>query len=153
MSEIRPDAHLTSGDAALPFVSLRKITKAFGATLANAEIDLDVRAGDVIGLVGGNGAGKSTLMRILSGALNPTLGEIHFDGARASFVNYTMTAAQDRGIRMVHQEFSLCTNLSVAENFYVEEPGGAGFAPAGATATGRARRRRLMRCSRPLAST
>jgi ribose transport system ATP-binding protein len=106
-------------------VRLGGITKAFGATLANAEIDLEVRPGEVIGLVGGNGAGKSTLMRILSGALPPTLGTIAFAGEAVHFADYGTAEAQRRGIRMVHQEFSLCTNLTVAENFFLEEPQGA----------------------------
>ncbi|WDR01301.1 ATP-binding cassette domain-containing protein [Devosia algicola] len=110
-------------------VSLTNITKAFGATLANSGIDLDVREGDVIGLVGGNGAGKSTLMRILSGALAPTLGTIAFNDDELDFLDYGTTEAQRRGIRMVHQEFSLCTNLSVAENFFVEAPDEARLQP------------------------
>lgn len=134
MSEIRPAglqpgyAHPADGHVS-PVVSLRQITKAFGATLANAEIDLDVHSGDVIGLVGGNGAGKSTLMRILSGALQPTLGTIEFAGQSVGLGLYETAEAQRRGIRMVHQEFSLCTNLTVAENFFLEEPHGAGLSP------------------------
>ncbi|TIW03445.1 MAG: ATP-binding cassette domain-containing protein, partial [Mesorhizobium sp.] len=84
-------------------VSLSGITKSFGPTLANAGIDLSVRAGDVIGLVGGNGAGKSTLMRILSGAMWPTLGSISFAGGEVAFAAYDTGEAQRRGIRMVHQ--------------------------------------------------
>ncbi len=133
MTDIRPSERRVGeiSESRRPLVvSLRKITKAFGPTLANAEIDLDVREGDVTGLVGGNGAGKSTLMRILCGAVPPTLGAIAFgDEKPASFVTYDTAGAQARGIRMVHQEFSLCTNLSVAENFFIEEPAGARLAP------------------------
>ena len=57
-------------------VELQGITKAFGPTLANADVDFAVANSDVIGLVGGNGAGKSTLMRILCGITAPTLGQI-----------------------------------------------------------------------------
>ena len=115
--------------AAPPVVSLRGITKAFGATLANAGIDLVVRPGDVVGLIGGNGAGKSTLMRILGGTLRPTLGTVAFDGEPAGHADRSALAAQARGVRMVHQELSLCTNLSVAENFFIEEPGRVRAAP------------------------
>jgi ribose transport system ATP-binding protein len=104
-------------------VELGGITKAFGPTLANADIDFAVANSDVIGLVGGNGAGKSTLMRILCGITAPTLGLIRFDGAEESFVAYDASAAQMRGIRMVHQELSLCSALTVAENFFIETPG------------------------------
>jgi ribose transport system ATP-binding protein len=103
-------------------VELQGITKAFGPTLANASIDFAVAASDVIGLVGGNGAGKSTLMRILCGVTSPTLGHIRFDGAEESFLAYDASAAQSRGIHMVHQELSLCSALTVAENFFIETP-------------------------------
>jgi len=110
-------------------VSLLGITKSFGPTLANAGIDLSVHAGDVIGLVGGNGAGKSTLMRILCGAMRPTLGSISFAGDGVAFAAYDTGEAQRHGIRMVHQELSLCANLSVAENFFLETPGDSASRP------------------------
>jgi len=110
-------------------VSLSQITKSFGPTLANAEIDLAVSAGEIIGLVGGNGAGKSTLMRILCGTMWPTLGSISFAGQMLSFADYNTMEAQRRGIRMVHQELSLCANLSVAENFFLETPQDAASRP------------------------
>jgi ribose transport system ATP-binding protein len=110
-------------------VELQGITKAFGPTLANADIDFAVANSDVIGLVGGNGAGKSTLMRILCGIIAPTLGHIRFDGTEESFLAYDASAAQTRGIRMVHQELSLCSALTVAENFFIESPGHVSFRP------------------------
>ncbi|WP_027167575.1 ATP-binding cassette domain-containing protein [Mesorhizobium sp. WSM3224] len=110
-------------------VSLSGITKSFGPTLANAGIDLSVGAGDVIGLVGGNGAGKSTLMRILCGSMWPTLGSISFAGEDVAFSGYDTGEAQRRGIRMVHQELSLCANLSVAENFFLETPSDSASRP------------------------
>jgi ribose transport system ATP-binding protein len=103
-------------------VELEGITKAFGSTLANADVDFAVARSDVIGLVGGNGAGKSTLMRILCGITAPTLGHIRFGGAEEPFLAYDASAAQTRGIRMVHQELSLCSALTVAENFFIETP-------------------------------
>ena len=110
-------------------VELKGITKAFGPTLAAADIDFAVAASDVVGLVGGNGAGKSTLMRILCGITAPTLGRLSFDGVEDSFTNYDAGAAQRRGIRMVHQELSLCATLTVAENFFVEDPQHASAKP------------------------
>lgn len=110
-------------------VSLSRITKSFGPTLANAEIDLAIAAGEIIGLVGGNGAGKSTLMRILCGTMWPTLGSISFAGQMVSFADYGTAEAQRHGIRMVHQELSLCANLSVAENFFLETPEDAARRP------------------------
>jgi ribose transport system ATP-binding protein len=110
--------------SAAPLVALRVISKAYGATLANDGIDLDVRPGEVIGLVGGNGAGKSTLMKILCGMVPATSGDVLLDG-KLSDGRHDAAAAQAHGIRMVHQELSLCTNLTVAENFFVEAPDAA----------------------------
>jgi ribose transport system ATP-binding protein len=110
-------------------VGLTQIIKSYGATIANANVDLVVHACDVIGLIRGNGAGKSTLMRILCGGTAPTLGDIAFDGEAVDFSTYNTTEAQRSGVRMVHQELSLCTNLSVAENFFIEAPQGAGLMP------------------------
>jgi len=113
----------TAADAA-PLVALCGITRIFGATRANDGIDLTIRPGEVIGLVGGNGAGKSTLMKVLCGVVPASAGEIVLDGVPATG-GYSAAAAQAHGIRMVHQELSLCTNLTVAENFFVESPGSA----------------------------
>jgi len=110
-------------------VELTGITKAFGPTLAAADIDFAVAASDVVGLVGGNGAGKSTLMRILCGITAPTLGRLSFDGVEDSFTRYDAGAAQRRGVRMVHQELSLCATLTVAENFFVEDAEHASVKP------------------------
>ncbi len=106
---------------AAPIVALRGISKAYGATRANDGIDLDIAAGEVIGLVGGNGAGKSTLMKVLCGVVPASAGEILLDGQAVRHL-HDATTAQAHGIRMVHQELSLCTNLTVAENFFVEAP-------------------------------
>ena len=63
-----------------PVLSLRGISKHFGAVSALTDIDLDVRAGEVVALVGDNGAGKSTLVKILSGVHQPSSGTIRFQG-------------------------------------------------------------------------
>lgn len=109
--------------ATSPFLSMRGISKQYGPTQANLGIDLAVHPGEVIGLVGGNGAGKSTLMKILCGVVSPTEGTITAGGSVVQ--GYDAVAAQEHGVRMVHQELSLCTNLTVAENFFIEAPGAA----------------------------
>lgn len=124
-----PLTDIPSAHRAPDFLVLKDITKSYGPTLANAKIDLTVARGEVVGLVGGNGAGKSTLMRILCGATPPTLGEIAIAGERIPFAGYNAAVAQRHGIRMVHQELSLCTNLSVVENFFIEAPAGSNAAP------------------------
>ncbi len=72
-----------SGNAPLsgkPILSLRNISKKFGAVSALTDIELDVHAGEVVALVGDNGAGKSTLIKILAGVHQATSGTIEFDG-------------------------------------------------------------------------
>lgn len=117
------DLNTAQADASgTPIVSLEAITKVYGPTRANDGIDLEIAPGEVIGLVGGNGAGKSTLMRILCGVETPDAGRIVVDGSLAP-PSYGAAEAQAHGIRIVHQELSLCTNLTVAENFFIEAPG------------------------------
>ena len=95
-------------------IELRGICKRFGPVQANQDIDLDIRAGEVLGLLGENGAGKSTLMNILSGLYNPDSGEIRIDGTPAAFTGPGDSIAA--GIGMVHQHFMLVPVFSVVEN-------------------------------------
>jgi ribose transport system ATP-binding protein len=122
-AEDRPETAVPPSRGAI--VALCAISKSFGPTLANDSVDLSVAPGDVIGLVGGNGAGKSTLMRILGGITAPDGGVVEIDGQPLARERYGPIAAQARGIRVVHQELSLCSNLSVAENFFLESPDAA----------------------------
>ena len=90
------------------------IAKRYGATLALDGVDLAVRPGEVLALLGENGAGKSTLMNVLSGEVQPDRGEMSLDGTR-----YTPSSPHDargRGIALIHQELSLCPHLSVTDN-------------------------------------
>jgi ABC-type uncharacterized transport system ATPase subunit len=98
----------------LPILEMRGITKRFPGIVANDSIDLDVRAGEVLALLGENGAGKSTLMNVLYGLLGPDEGEILIDGE--SVVIRDPADAIRRGIGMVHQHFMLVPVLTVAEN-------------------------------------
>src|SRR4051812_3913630 len=117
-----PEVPPPSASAAIPVAALGRITRTFGPTLANDDVSLSVLPGEVIGLIGANGAGKSTLMRILCGVTEPDSGTLALDGAPVAFRDWSPTSARRRGIRIVYQELSLCTNLTVAENFYLEEP-------------------------------
>ncbi len=112
-----------------PFLALHGVGKTYGSTRANSDIDLMVAPGEVIGLVGANGAGKSTLMRILCGVTRPDAGRMELDGVALDPAAFTPTQARRHGIRIVWQELSLSPNLSVAENFYVEQPQFAGLSP------------------------
>ncbi len=103
------------GDAAAPpAVELRGITKRFPGVVANKDIELRVRRGEVHAIVGENGAGKSTLMKTLYGEHRPDEGSILLDGREVSFRSPADAIAA--GIGMVHQHFMLADNLTVLEN-------------------------------------
>ncbi|SDL10505.1 ABC transporter ATP-binding protein [Natronincola ferrireducens] len=95
-------------------IELKGITKQFPGVLANDNINLSIRKGEVHAIVGENGAGKSTLMKILYGLEAPTAGEIFFEGKATKITNPSI--AIDHGIGMVHQHFMLLPSLTVAEN-------------------------------------
>jgi simple sugar transport system ATP-binding protein len=95
-------------------VELRGITKRFGEVVANSGVDLTIRAGEVLGLLGENGAGKSTLMNVLCGLYRPNEGEILIDGKPVSFRGPGDSIRA--GIGMVHQHFMLVPVFTVAEN-------------------------------------
>ncbi|MCJ8141288.1 sugar ABC transporter ATP-binding protein [Falsirhodobacter halotolerans] len=98
-------------------LSLQDVSRAFGPVTVLHGIDLDLHAGEVHALIGENGAGKSTTMKILSGFLAPTTGEVRLDGAPAPF--RTPAEAEAAGIVMIHQEFNLAAHLSVTENVFL----------------------------------
>ncbi len=97
-----------------PLFGAYGIVKRFGDFTANDHVDLEIRAGEIHALLGENGAGKSTLMKILYGLLEPTEGAITHLGQTVRLAN--PEAARRLGIGMVFQHFSLCENLTVAEN-------------------------------------
>ena len=105
-------------------IELRGITKRFGSVVANSNVTLDIRAGQILGLLGENGAGKSTLMNVLSGLYRPDEGEILIDGKPVQFRD--ARGAIHAGIGMVHQHFMLVPVFTVAENVILGvEPTGA----------------------------
>jgi ABC-type sugar transport system ATPase subunit len=97
-------------------LSVRGATKRFGAVVGLDDVDLDVRGGEVLALLGDNGAGKSTLIKCLSGALRLDRGTIEMDGRRVT-VN-SPADAQALGIETVYQDLALFDNLKPADNFY-----------------------------------
>ncbi len=95
-------------------INIEKITKTYPGVLANSDVSIDVRSGDIHAIVGENGAGKSTLMKILYGMVRPDEGSIEIFQSTA-----TMSSPKDAinlGIGMVHQHFMLAKNLTVLEN-------------------------------------
>jgi general nucleoside transport system ATP-binding protein len=117
-----------------PAVELTGITKTFPGVVANSDVNLTVRAGEVHALCGENGAGKSTLMKILYGMQAPDSGTIRVRGEEIAF--RTPAEAIKSGIGMVHQHFMLADNLTVLENIVLGAEGAHGIG-------GKARRRVL----------
>ena len=108
-----------------PVIELRGITKRFPGVVANSDVNLLVRRGEIHAIVGENGAGKSTLMKTLYGMHHPDEGTILVDGQAAVFKS--PTAAIAAGIGMVHQHFMLADNFTVLENIILgDEPTSGG---------------------------
>ena len=105
------------GDGQQPLLSLRGITKSFGAVDVLKGIDLDCYLGQVTALVGDNGAGKSTLVKGIAGTYTFDGGTYLFEGRE---VNVTSPkAASDLGIEVVYQDLALCDNLDVVHNMFL----------------------------------
>src|SRR6202011_360657 len=97
-----------------PLLRAIGITKLFGTFRANDAIDLDLYPEEIHALLGENGAGKSTLVKIIYGLIQPSEGEMRWQGEK--MVLSGPSEARSRGIGMVFQHFSLFDNLTVAEN-------------------------------------
>jgi simple sugar transport system ATP-binding protein len=95
-------------------VRMENISKSFGAIKSLDRVNLVLRAGEVLGLVGDNGAGKSTLSKILSGAVIPDSGRILLDGHDVRFTS--PADARRQRVEMVYQDLSLCDTVDVAGN-------------------------------------
>jgi ribose transport system ATP-binding protein len=98
-------------------LALKGISKSFPGVRALAGVNLEVRPGEIHGLLGENGAGKSTLIKIIAGALAPDEGEMIFDDAPARWPS--PREAKLAGVHVVYQEFALFPQLSVAENIFL----------------------------------
>ena len=107
---------LTGGKMSDYILEMKNIRKEFlgGKIVANDDITLKVKKGEIHAIVGENGAGKSTLMKILNGLYAPTSGEIFYKGKKTEIISPTMAAKL--GIGMVYQHFMLVDTLTVAEN-------------------------------------
>jgi D-xylose transport system ATP-binding protein len=102
---------------ATPVLDMRGISKRFGAVQALTDVDFDVFAGEVVGLVGDNGAGKSTLVKCIAGIHPIDAGTIHFEG-QPVHINGPRGALA-LGISTVYQDLALCDNLDVVANLYL----------------------------------
>ena len=115
MTEIKPYA-----------IELKGITKTFGSVVANKDINLQLRQGEILSLLGENGSGKTTLMNMLSGIYKPDSGSIYIDGKQVT-IN-SPEDAKKLGIGMVHQHFKLIESFTVADNIWIgKEASGKAF--------------------------
>lgn len=107
----------TSRPAGEVVLAARNIAKSYNGVKALKGVNFDIHRGQVTTLFGENGAGKSTLMKILSGVVQPTSGEVILDGRPIVFSS--STDARSHGISIIHQELSLAPNLSVRDNIFM----------------------------------
>jgi len=99
------------------FIQMNNIFKAFPGVQALENVSLNIKKGEILGLLGENGAGKSTLMKTLTGVYQPDKGEILINGEKV--VLHDTRDAHLRGISIIFQEFNLCPNLSILENLFL----------------------------------
>ena len=95
----------------------KNISKYFGTITALENVNLSVREGECLGVVGDNGAGKSTLMKVLSGLYKPSKGELFFNGNKE--VLDSPRDSQNLGLEMVYQDLALAGNLPIGENIFL----------------------------------
>ena len=101
-----------------PILHAKHISKSFFGVSVLKNVDFEVQAGEIMGLIGENGAGKSTLMKILTGLYSLESGEILFNGESVRFADSKQ--AIEKGVSIIHQELSLFDNLTVAENIFLD---------------------------------
>ncbi len=98
-------------------LTMKGIDKSFPGVHALDHVDLEIRKGEVLALMGENGAGKSTLMKVLTGIYKKDSGTITYEGKEVEFAN--TREAQDAGIVIVHQELNMLGHLTVAQNLFI----------------------------------
>lgn len=100
-----------------PIYEARGVTKSYGSVQALTDVDLSIRAGEIVGLVGDNGAGKSTLVKVLSGAHQPDSGSVYLDGVARAWKS--PHEALEAGIETLYQDSGLCPDLTVSGNVFL----------------------------------
>jgi len=108
---------VAAGSATALVMEARGLVKRYGHVTALDQADFELRAGEILAVIGDNGAGKSTLIKALSGALVPDAGEIRLDGSVVHF--RTPMDARRAGIETVYQDLAVAPALSIAENLFL----------------------------------
>ena len=98
-------------------LTMKGIDKSFPGVHALDHVDLEIRKGEVLALMGENGAGKSTLMKVLTGIYKKDSGTITYEGKEVEFAN--PRDAQAAGVVIVHQELNMMNHLTVAQNIFI----------------------------------
>ncbi len=119
-----------NAEASTPVLSLKGVSKSFGAVQALSDVDFEVRPGEVVALVGDNGAGKSTLVKVIAGIHPADDGTVSFEGQEVTIAG--PSDAVGLGIATVYQDLALCDNLDVVENLYLGREKVADGPPAAA---------------------
>lgn len=114
-SEVAPSAHERTESVVL---SVRHLTKTYGAVRAVDDVSLDLLENEVLGIVGDNGAGKSTFLSLLNGAEHADSGEIRFRG-RIVHVSSPIVSREALDMEMIYQDLALVPDLTVWENMYL----------------------------------
>ena len=104
-------------DQKKPLISIKNVSLSYGNFQALTDVNVDFYQGELVGLVGDNGAGKTSLIRIISGIIRPTLGEVYFDGERIT--KFHPKKAIDLGLECIQQTIGICDNLSVGRNYFL----------------------------------
>lgn len=98
-------------------LEFKNIRKEYPGVVALKNININVRRGEVLGLVGENGAGKSTLIKVCSGAISPTAGRILYEGKE--YEHFTPSMSMDLGMNVIYQEFNLVNEMTVLDNIFL----------------------------------
>ena len=117
MSTATQERTTPSGTASAPLLQLRGVSKNFGPVQALADVDFEVRAGEVTALIGDNGAGKSVMIKCIAGIHAPDHGEILWDGSPVRIRTPRDSALL--GIETVYQDLALANNLDIVQNMFL----------------------------------
>lgn len=111
------EAKAAESETQAPVLQVKQLEKHFGGLVAVNRVSLEIRPGEVVGLLGDNGAGKSTLIKLISGVYSPDGGQILFENQEVVF--HSPLDARRRGIETIYQDLALCENLDAVSNIFL----------------------------------